>query len=221
MILDNIREKAHNIGRNINRKGIRYAVQKLKQAWSNWLNRMASRTRLPSAAKRSTAAASAGKTIRQHRTIKAAVLCGNFVSLTLLQFHGNTSSITAKLCLVSTQNLLANHSCSIMRYCHKKNKQRKNERPKRLRFGLSLSIQFIFTQNSSRTAARIQKALAVKTHQPVGLYPQKTLNESNRGHAPWFCYFKREKVPAWELSDDSCFAKSEHSLSEKRSFSTG
>ena len=40
-----------------------------------------------------------------------------FCALTLLQFHGNTSSITAKLCLVSTQNLLANHSCSIMRYC--------------------------------------------------------------------------------------------------------
>ena len=40
-----------------------------------------------------------------------------FCVLTLLQFHGNTSSITAKLCLVSTQNLLANHSCSIMRYC--------------------------------------------------------------------------------------------------------
>ena len=35
----------------------------------------------------------------------------------LPKFHGNTSSITAKLCLVSTQNLLANHSCSIMRYC--------------------------------------------------------------------------------------------------------
>ncbi|MDU4785850.1 MAG: hypothetical protein E6X92_08690, partial [Clostridiaceae bacterium] len=33
--------------------------------------------------------------------------------------HGNTSSITAKLRLVSTQNLLANHSCSIMRYCLK------------------------------------------------------------------------------------------------------
>ena len=42
-----------------------------------------------------------------------------FCVLTLLQFHGNTSSITAKLCLVSTQNLLANHSCSIMRYCLK------------------------------------------------------------------------------------------------------
>ena len=42
-----------------------------------------------------------------------------FCVLTLLQFHGNTSSITAKLRLVSTQNLLANHSCSIMRYCHR------------------------------------------------------------------------------------------------------
>ena len=42
-----------------------------------------------------------------------------FCALTLLQFHGNTSSITAKLCLVSTQNSLANHSCSIMRYCPK------------------------------------------------------------------------------------------------------
>ena len=40
-----------------------------------------------------------------------------FCVLTLLQFHGNTSSITAKLCLVSTQNLLANRSCSIIRYC--------------------------------------------------------------------------------------------------------
>ena len=46
--------------------------------------------------------------------------CGalrKFCALTLLRFHGNTSSITAKLCLVSTQNLLANHSCSIIRYC--------------------------------------------------------------------------------------------------------
>ena len=42
-----------------------------------------------------------------------------FCVLTLLQFHGNTSSITVKLCLVSTQNLLANHSCSIIRYCLK------------------------------------------------------------------------------------------------------
>ena len=79
--------------------------------------------------------------LRQHHTIKAAapcagsgrtaaVLCGNFVlwlwlrflarvSSALPKFHGNTSNITAKLCLVSTQNLLANHSCSIMRYCLK------------------------------------------------------------------------------------------------------
>ena len=39
-----------------------------------------------------------------------------FCALTLLQFHGNTSSITAKLRRVRTQNLLANRSCSIMRY---------------------------------------------------------------------------------------------------------
>lgn len=48
--------------------------------------------------------------------------CGalrKFRTLTLLRFHGNTSSITAKPCLVSTQNLLTNRSCSIMRYYHK------------------------------------------------------------------------------------------------------
>ncbi|MCI7209990.1 MAG: hypothetical protein MR521_07045, partial [Butyricicoccus sp.] len=44
-----------------------------------------------------------------------------FYVLTLLRFHGNTSSITAKPRLVSTQNLLANRSCSIMRYCLKSN----------------------------------------------------------------------------------------------------
>ena len=46
--------------------------------------------------------------------------CGalrKFCALTLLRFHGNTSSITAKPRLVSTQNLLANRSCPIMRYC--------------------------------------------------------------------------------------------------------
>ena len=36
--------------------------------------------------------------------------------------HSNTLSITAKPRLVSTQNLLANRSCSIMRYCLKKQK---------------------------------------------------------------------------------------------------
>ena len=40
-----------------------------------------------------------------------------FRTLTLLRFHCNTSSITAKPRLVSTQNLLANRSCPIMRYC--------------------------------------------------------------------------------------------------------
>ena len=57
-----------------------------------------------------------------HRATPHNESCGalrKFCALTLLQFHGNTSSITAKLCLVSTQNLLANHSCSIMRYCLK------------------------------------------------------------------------------------------------------
>ena len=45
--------------------------------------------------------------------------CGalrKFCALTSFRFHGNTSSITAKPRLVSTQNLLANRSCSIMRY---------------------------------------------------------------------------------------------------------
>ena len=48
--------------------------------------------------------------------------CGalrKFRALTLLRFHNNTSSITAKPRLVSTQNLLANHSCPIIRYCLK------------------------------------------------------------------------------------------------------
>ena len=48
--------------------------------------------------------------------------CGalwKFSVLTLLRFHGNTSSITAKPRLVSTQNLLTNRSCPIMRYCLK------------------------------------------------------------------------------------------------------
>ena len=48
--------------------------------------------------------------------------CGalrKFCALTLLRFHGNTSSITAKPRLVSTQNLLANRSCPMMRYCLK------------------------------------------------------------------------------------------------------
>ena len=40
-----------------------------------------------------------------------------FRALTLLRFHGNTSNITAKPRLVSTQNLLANRSCPIMRDC--------------------------------------------------------------------------------------------------------
>ena len=41
MILDNIREKAYNIGRNISDM----LFKKLKQAWSNWLNRMASQNK--------------------------------------------------------------------------------------------------------------------------------------------------------------------------------
>ena len=48
--------------------------------------------------------------------------CGalrEFCALTSFRFHGNTSSITAKPRLVSTQNLLANRSCSIVRYCLK------------------------------------------------------------------------------------------------------
>ena len=48
--------------------------------------------------------------------------CGalrKFCALTLLRFHGNTSSITAKPRLVSTQNLLANRSCPMIRYCLK------------------------------------------------------------------------------------------------------
>ncbi|MFR1150890.1 MAG: hypothetical protein ACLSDM_04800 [Butyricicoccus sp.] len=45
--------------------------------------------------------------------------CGalrKFCALTSFRFHGNTASITAKLRIVSTQNLLANHTCLIMRY---------------------------------------------------------------------------------------------------------
>ena len=46
--------------------------------------------------------------------------CGalrKFYALTVLRFHGNTSSIAAKPRLVSTQNLRANRSCSIVRRC--------------------------------------------------------------------------------------------------------
>ena len=43
-------------------------------------------------------------------------LTDEFSPSALPKFHGNTSSITAKLRLVRTQNLLANRSCSIMRY---------------------------------------------------------------------------------------------------------
>ncbi len=56
--------------------------------------------------------------LRQHRTIKAAALCGNFMSLTLLRFHVH-QVLPQNPRLVSTQNLLANRSCSIMRYCLK------------------------------------------------------------------------------------------------------
>ena len=42
--------------------------------------------------------------------------------------------------------------------------------------------------------------------------------QKNRGHAPRFFYLWREKVSAWELSDDSCSAQSEHRLSAKRQF---
>ena len=55
-----------------------------------------------------------------HRATPHNESCGalrKFCALTLLRFHGNTSSITAKPRLVSTQNLLANRSCPIMRYC--------------------------------------------------------------------------------------------------------
>ena len=41
--------------------------KKLKQAWSNWLNRMANQNKAALAAKRSTAAASAAKTGRKIR----------------------------------------------------------------------------------------------------------------------------------------------------------
>ena len=51
------------------------------------------------------------------KKIVSGTLAGCLMASALPKFHGNTSSITAKLCLVSTQNLLANHSCSIMRYC--------------------------------------------------------------------------------------------------------
>ena len=44
--------------------------KKLKQAWSNWLNRMASQNK----------ASFGSETLDCCRTIKAAVLCGNFVS---------------------------------------------------------------------------------------------------------------------------------------------
>ena len=51
----------------------------------------------------------------QYRTIKlrcfAEILRPDFVALSC-----NTSSIAAKTRLIRTQNLLANHSCSIMRY---------------------------------------------------------------------------------------------------------
>ena len=52
----------------------------------------------------------------QYRTIKlrcfAEILRPDFVALSC-----NTSSIAAKTRLIRTQNLLANHSCSIMRHC--------------------------------------------------------------------------------------------------------
>ena len=37
----------------------------------------------------------------------------------------------------------------------------------------------------------------------------------DRGRVPRLAYFWREKVSAWELSDDSCSAQSEHILSAK------
>ena len=52
-------------------------------------------------------------------------------------------------------------------------------------------IQF-YTKQQPRGSAH-EKAFAAQTHK-------------NRGHVPRFLYFKREKVSAWELSDDSCSA---------------
>ena len=53
----------------------------------------------------------------------AEILCPDFgfgslreVPSALLKFHGNHQSITAKMAS-SVRKLLANHSCSIMRYC--------------------------------------------------------------------------------------------------------
>ena len=70
-----------------------------------------------------------------------------------------------------------------------------------------LSIKFVFTPEQQSRVSAHSKAFAAQTH-------------PNRGRVPRFGYFEREKVSAWELSDDSCFAKSKHRLSEKRSFST-
>ena len=72
---------------------------------------------------------------------------------------------------------------------------------------LRLSTKFIFKWDQQPRGSAHEKAFAVQTHE-------------NRGHAPRFLYFKREKVSIWELLDDSCSAQSEHRLSEKRSFST-
>ena len=54
--------------------------KKLKQAWLNWLNRMASQNKAAFGSETLDCCRVGRENIRQHRTIKAAVLCGNFVS---------------------------------------------------------------------------------------------------------------------------------------------
>ena len=65
------------------------------------------------------------------------------------------------------------------------------------------------------------KAFAAQTHEPVGLYPQKIFNESNRGRVLRFSYFKREKVSVWELSDVRVLRSQNTDCRKNDSFSTG
>ena len=71
--------------------------------------------------------------------------------------------------------------------------------------GLSLSTKSVFAMLTLTRGSAHEIEIAQRFHK-------------NRGRVPRFLYFEREKVSVWELSDDSCSAKSEHRLSAKRQF---
>ena len=143
----------------------------------------------------------------------AEILCPDFGFGSLREFRPRCRSFTVihqvlpQNCASSVRKIYS--QITLVQLCGiaiRKNKQRKNEKDRSVYASVSVCRYNLFLRKTAAAQQRAFKSVCCANASARRPLSSKTLNESNRGHAPRFCYFKREKVSAWELSDDSCSA---------------